>query len=200
MADLPSGPRVLLAASAVGYYGDTGEHEVDESAPRGSDFVSGLCTEWEAAAAPAQSAGIRVAHLRSGIVLSPRGGMLSRLKPLALVGLAGRMGSGRQFIPWISLADEVAAIRFVLDNDLAGPVNLTAPAPARNVELMTTLAHLLHRPAVIPAPAFALRIVLGELAQSILTGQRAVPAKLVAARFTHRHADLESALRWALSR
>jgi uncharacterized protein (TIGR01777 family) len=199
MAGLSSGPRILLSASAVGYYGDTGDREVDESAPRGSGFLAELCEEWETATAPANHAGVRVAHLRSGIVLASRGGLLARLRPIVRLGVAGRLGTGRQFMSWISLADEIAAIRFLLEHEVAGPVNLTSPAPVRNAELITTLAHLMHRPAALPVPAFALRIVLGELADDALAGQRAQPAKLSAAGFSHRHADVESALRWTLS-
>jgi uncharacterized protein (TIGR01777 family) len=141
-----------------------------------------------------------VAHLRTGLVLSGDGGLLKRLKPIVSLGVAGRLGSGRQYLPWISLADEIAAIRFLLDHAVSGPVNLTGPDPVRNAELVATLARLLHRPAIVPTPAFALRVVLGEFAQDTLTGQRAVPAKLVAAGFTHQHGDVESALRWALGR
>jgi uncharacterized protein len=198
MAGLADGPRVLLSASAVGYYGDTGERMVDESAPRGDGFLAELCADWEAATRPAEDAGIRVAHLRTGLVLSGEGGLLKRLRPIVSLGVAGRLGSGRQYMPWISLADEISAIRFVLEREVSGPVNLTGPDPVRNAELIAALARLLHRPAVVPTPAFALRIVLGEFAQDTLTGQRALPAKLFAAGFEHAHADVESALRWAL--
>jgi uncharacterized protein (TIGR01777 family) len=200
MARREDGPRVLVSASAVGYYGDTGEREVDESAPRGAGFLAELCERWEAATRPAEDAAIRVAHLRTGLVLSGDGGLLKRLKPIVALGVAGRLGSGRQFMPWISLADEIAAIGFLLERDVRGPVNLTGPQPVRNAELIATLARLLHRPAVVPTPAFAVRIALGEFAQDTLTGQRAVPKKLLAAGFTHRHGDIESALRWALGR
>jgi uncharacterized protein len=199
IAGLQDGPRILLSASAVGYYGDTGERAVDESAPHGAGFLAELCADWEAAAAPAEQVGIRVARLRSGIILAGRGPLIARLRPFVRLGVAGRLGTGKQFISWISLADEVAAIRFLLDHEVSGPVNLTAPAAVRNAELIATLARLLHRPAVVPAPAFALRIVLGELAQDALTGQRALPAKLTAAGFAYRHTDVESALRWALA-
>jgi uncharacterized protein (TIGR01777 family) len=200
MAGLADGPRVLVSASAVGYYGDTGDREVDESGPRGPGFLAELCEQWEAATSPAEDAGVRIVHLRTGLVLSGDGGLLKRLKPIVALGAAGRLGSGRQFMPWISLADEIAAIRFVLEHEVRGPVNLTGPEPVRNAELIGTLARLMHRPAVVPTPAFALRIVLGEFAQDTLTGQRAVPRKLLDASFTHEHADVESALRWALRR
>jgi uncharacterized protein (TIGR01777 family) len=200
MSGMSDGPRVLLSASAVGYYGDTGERIIDESAPHGAGFLAGLCADWEAATKPAEDAGIRVAHLRTGLVLSADGGLLKRLRPFVSLGVAGRLGSGRQYLPWISLADEIAAIRFLLQHEVSGPVNLTGPEPVRNAELISTLARLSHRPAIVPTPAFALRIVLGEFAQDTLTGQRAVPAKLLAAGFTHEHTDVESALRWALGR
>lgn len=193
------GPPVFLAASAIGYYGDTGERQVDETAGCGQGFLAELCRDWEAATAPAVDAGARVVNLRTGIVLTRSGGLVKRLVPIVRLGVAGRLGSGRQFIPWISLADEVAAIRFLLEHDVSGPVNLAAPVPARNAEFVSTLARLLHRPAAIPVPAFAMKIALGELAQDALGGQRAVPSKLLAAGFSPEHADLESALRWALA-
>jgi uncharacterized protein len=199
MAALDDGPRVLVSASAVGYYGDTGDREVDETGPRGAGFLAELCEQWEAATLPAEGAGIRVAQVRTGLVLSGSGDLLKRLKWIVRLGAGGRLGSGRQFMPWISLADEIAAIRFMLEHDLRGPVNLTGPDPVRNAEFIATLARLLHRPALVPTPAFALRIALGEFAHEVLTGQRAVPKKLLDAGFRHEHSDLESALRWALA-
>lgn len=194
------GPRVFLAASAVGYYGDTGDREVTESAGPGSGFLAELCVRWEAAAAPARDAGVRVVPLRTGLVLSGDGGLLKRLRPLVRAGVAGRLGSGRQFLPWILLADEVRAIQFLLEHEVSGPANLTGPAPVRNVEFMAALGRVLHRPTVLPTPGFALRIALGEFASDVLAGQRALPAKLLDAGFRHEHAELESALRWALGR
>jgi uncharacterized protein (TIGR01777 family) len=194
------GPRILIVASAVGYYGDTGDRLVDEDSPAGSSFLSKVCTQWEAAADPARSAGVRVVHLRTGLVLSRDGGLLKRLKPLVQVGVAGKLGSGKQFMPWISLRDEVRAIEYVLTHEVSGPANLTAPAPARNAEFMSTLGSVLHRPTVLPTPGFAIRAVLGEFATDVLTGQRAVPAVLTKAGFAFEHNDLESALRWALDR
>ena len=194
-----AGARVLVCASAVGYYGDTGDDEVDETAPAGTGFLAELCQQWEAAAQPARDAGVRVAHLRTGIVLSRRSPLLKRLVPAVRLGVAGRTGSGQQFVPWISLADEVSAIMHVIAHDISGPVNLTAPQPARNADLIATLARLLHRPAVVPTPAFALRLVLGELAEDALVGQRALPAVLESTGFAFRHTDLRDALTWALS-
>jgi uncharacterized protein (TIGR01777 family) len=192
-------PRTLIVASAVGYYGDTGDWVVTEEAPPGDGFLSDVCVQWEAAATPAREAGIRVVHLRTGLVLGD-GGLLGRLKPVVQLGVAGRIGSGRQFMPWITLHDHVRAMRFLLAGDLAGPVNLTAPAPVRNAEFMSTLGRVLHRPTMVPTPAFALKAVLGELADDVLTGQRAVPAALTAAGYEFEHTDLEPGLRWALGR
>lgn len=195
-----AGTGVLITASAVGYYGDTGEAEVDESAPSGTGFLARLCADWEAAAAPAQEAGARVVQLRTGIVLTRRGGLVRRLLPIVRLGVAGRVGSGRQFIPWISLADEVGAIRFALEHPLEGPVNLTGPNPARNAEFVAELARLVHRPSLVPVPGSAIRLLLGkELAQEALGGQRAVPAKLLTAGFRHQHEDLTAALSAALT-
>lgn len=185
----------LIAASAVGYYGDTGEAIIDEAAPSGSGFLAGLCLDWEAAAEPARAAGARVVALRSGVVLAGQGGFVARLRPFVRMGIAGRQGSGRQFVPWVSLADEVRAIRFLLDSDLSGPVNVTAPHPVRNAELVTTFAQLMHRPAMIPTPGVALRLLLGEFAADVLGGQRAVPGKLTTAGFAFYDTDVEATLR-----
>ncbi len=190
----------FVCASGIDYYGDTGDQVVDESAPNGSTFLAGVCADWEAAADPAREAGARVVHLRSGLVISRRGGAVARLRPIVRMGLGGRLGSGRQYQPWVSLSDEVAAIRFLLDSELAGPVNLAAPNPVRNAEFVAELARRLHRRAVLPAPRFALRIVLGEFADDLLTGQRAVPARLTAAGFAFEHPTLADALRDAFAR
>jgi hypothetical protein len=193
------GPRVFVVASAVGYYGDTGDHEVDEDAPPGDTFLAQLCVQWEAAADPARDAGVRVTHLRTGLVLTKDGGLLKKLVPIVKAGVAGKLGNGKQFMPWISLTDEIAAMRFLLEHDLAGPVNLTAPTPVRNAELTHTLGEVLHRPTVLPVPGFAARIALGEFAEDVLTGQRAVPARLRAAGFGFTHTDLAEALRAELN-
>lgn len=194
------GPPLFIAASAVGYYGDTGDRVVDESAPPGDSFLGEVCTRWEAAADPARAAGVRVAHLRTGLVLSGDGGLLKRLKPIVQTGVAGKIGSGEQYMPWISLHDEVRAIEFLLGNEISGPVNLSGPAPVANAEFMSLLGTVLHRPTIIPAPGFAIRAVLGEFAEDVLTGQRAVPTVLTGAGFAFDHRDAESALRWALDR
>jgi uncharacterized protein (TIGR01777 family) len=193
-------PRTFLAGCAVGYYGDTGDREVDESAPPGPNFLAQLCVQWEEAAQPAADAGVRVANLRSGIVVDRAADLIKRLRPIVLAGAGGRLGSGRQFLSWIALADEVRAIRFLLDADVSGPVNVCSPNPVRNADFIATYASVLHRPAKLPVPGIALRIVLGEVAQDALTGARVVPAKLRAAGFHYQLADIESALRAALDR
>jgi uncharacterized protein (TIGR01777 family) len=192
--------RVLLNASAVGWYGGTGDRVVRENAPAGQDFLAHVCEQWETATAPAEQAGVRVVKLRTGLVLG-RGGLLGRMAPLFKLGVGGRLGSGEQYWPWISLEDEVAAIRFLLTAPLSGPVNLTGPAPVTNAEFTRVLGEVLHRPTLLPVPGVALRTVLGEFAPvGVLAGQRAVPAALEAAGFSWTHPDLASALRWALGR
>jgi uncharacterized protein (TIGR01777 family) len=194
-----AGTPVLVCASAVGYYGDTGDSFANESAPPGTGFLADVCVQWEAAAQPAVDAGVRVAHLRTGLPLSRSGGLLHRVVPLARLGVAGRLGSGRQFMPWISLADAIDAMRFVIESDLRGPINVVGPDPARNADFMGTLGRLLHRPTVLPAPTFGVRALLGEFAGDVLGGQRAIPTALAAAGFAFRHQTLDEALRWALA-
>jgi uncharacterized protein (TIGR01777 family) len=195
----PGRPRILLSGSAVGYYGDTGDRTVDETAPPGRDFLGRLCAQWEAATRPAEDAGVRVAHLRTGLVLG-HGAMLTRILGLVFrAGLGGRLGSGGQYWPWISLADEVGAISFLLSADVAGPVNLTAPDPVTNAEFTAVLGRTVHRPTVLAVPDLAVSLGLGEFGRSsVLTGQRAVPAKLTAAGYTFIRPDLGTALREAL--
>ncbi|GAA4327577.1 TIGR01777 family oxidoreductase [Klenkia terrae] len=194
----PDRPRVLLSASAVGFYGDGGDRMLDETSPAGTDFLADVCVQWEAATAPAEAAGVRVAHLRTGLVLG-EGGLMAKLKPLFSLGVGGPMGSGKQYWPWISLRDEVDAIRFLLTADVAGPVDLTGPEPVTNAAFAKALGRVLHRPALLPVPGFALSLVLGEFAQlGVLAGQRALPRVLMDAGFTFTHGDVESALRWAV--
>ena len=188
-------PSVLLAGSAIGWYGDTGAHEVDESAPAGTGFLATLVTDWEAAAQPARQAGLRVVNLRSGIVLSRRGGMLRLLALPFRLGLGARLGPGTQYISWISLTDHVRATRYLLDHaDLDGPVNLTAPAPVTNAALTAGLARALHRPAVLRIPAPVLRSLLGEASGELLGSQRVLPRRLLDAGFAFRYPDLAGAL------
>jgi uncharacterized protein (TIGR01777 family) len=195
----PGRRRVLLSASAVGYYGDTGDRTVDESAPAGEDFLARLCQQWEAATAPAEEAGIRVVRVRTGLVLG-QGAMLTRVLGLVFrAGLGGKLGSGRQYWPWISLTDEVDALRFLLTADVSGPVNLTAPAPVTNGEFTAALGRVVHRPTVLTVPRVAVSLGLGEFGRSsVLAGQNAIPARLLEAGFTFTDRDLDDALRKAV--
>ncbi|GAB3154609.1 TIGR01777 family oxidoreductase [Microbispora hainanensis] len=189
MARAERGPRVLLSSSAIGFYGDTGDRAVDESAPAGTGFLADLARAWEAATAPAEEAGVRVTLLRSGMVLSGRGGALARLLPIFKMGAGAVLGSGRQYVSWISLPDWVDAVRFLLAHELAGPVNLTAPEPVTNAEYTAALAEAVRRPTMpLPAPRFALRLALGEFAEeALLAGPRVLPRRLLDAghRFAH---------------
>ncbi|WP_199430222.1 TIGR01777 family oxidoreductase [Qaidamihabitans albus] len=190
------GVPVFLSASGINYYGDTGDREVDESAPAGEGFLAELCVAWEEAATSAARGGARVVLLRTAPVLSGRGGLLGPLKPLFRLGLGGRLGDGRQYFPWISLPDQVAAIRFALEHEaVSGPVNLATPNPVTNAEFTRALGRALHRPAPWWVPGPALRVVLGEAAEEmILSGPRAVPRALPGAGFTFAHTDLDKAL------
>lgn len=194
-------PRTLLVASAVGIYGNRGDELLDETSPAGSGFLADVCRQWEAAAQPAAKAGIRVVHLRFGVVLGPGHGALEHMLPLFRMGLGGRLGNGQQWMSWISLTDAVAAVLFALETPaLAGPVNLTAPQPVTNAEFTRTLAGQLRRPAFLPAPAFALRLALGQMAdEALLASARAIPARLTAAGFRFTHATVGEALKAALA-
>jgi hypothetical protein len=194
-------PAVLVSASAIGYYGNRGDEELTEESPPGDDFLAGVCTRWEGATAPAAAAGIRVVIIRTGIVLAPKGGVLKQLLLPFRLGLGGRTGSGRQYMSWITLVDEIRAILFVLGHDqISGPVNLTAPNPASNRELTATLAKVLHRPSVLPTPLFPLKVRYGaELVENLLVnGQRVLPAVLSEAGFEFVYPDLEAGLRGIL--
>jgi uncharacterized protein (TIGR01777 family) len=191
---------VLVSASAVGYYGDRGDEVLAESSPPGNGFLSQLSAEWEAAAMGAEKLGIRTVITRFGIVLSKSGGALPQMLTPFKLGVGGRLGSGKQWMSWVALDDVVGAIRdAIVTTSWRGPVNVVAPNPARNADFTRALAHVLHRPALFPAPAFALRHLLGEMADALLlSSQRVAPQKLLDARFSFRFAELESALRHAL--
>jgi uncharacterized protein (TIGR01777 family) len=204
LTQLDARPSVLVSASAIGYYGDAGDRVVDETASSGGGFLAGVVRAWESAADPARTAGIRVVHPRSGLVMTGRGGLLPRLLLPFKVGLGGRVGHGRQWWSGISLVDEVAALRFLISHeDLAGPVNLAAPEPARNTDWTSLIGELLHRPTRLAAPTLALRAVDGLLgnqaSEMVLFSQRARPAVLEGAGFVFQHPDPESILRAALS-
>ncbi len=202
LAGLDAPPRALISGSAIGYYGDRGDEKLTEKSKAGGDFLAELCVDWEAAAQPAVAAGIRVALIRTGIVLAPGGGALEKLLPLFKLGLGGRLGSGDQFWSWITLEDEVRAIRHLLESEVSGPVNLTAPEPETNHTITTTLGEVLHRPTIFPVPRFGPKILLGgEATETFLyASQRVFPKVLEAEGFTFSHPDLESGLRSILGK
>ncbi len=189
-------PKALLQGSAVGYYGPCGDEVVTEGHAPGADFLAGVCVDWEASTAEVEALGVRRALLRTGIVLSGDGGALPKMALPFRFGAGGPLGNGRQWIPWIHLADEVGAIRFLLERDDAhGPFNLTAPQPLTNRDFSRVLGKALHRPSLAPAPAFALRLVLGEMAEMLLNGQRAVPQRLLELGYAFRFPEALQALR-----
>ncbi len=202
MAGMRRPPKVLLSGSAIGYYGARGDEELTEDSAGGEGFLADLCRQWEAGTAPASEAGIRVVHLRTGIVLSRDGGALRKQLPLFKWGLGGRMGTGKQWQSWIDISDEVGAIVHLLQQDVAGAVNLTAPNPVTNMEFTKALATVLRRPVFLPIPSFGPKLLLGgELAEALLfTGQRVLPTKLQSTGFAFRHPTLEGALREELGR
>ncbi|MFL5607659.1 MAG: TIGR01777 family oxidoreductase [Gemmatimonadaceae bacterium] len=197
---LPVKPRVFLSGSAIGYYGDRGDELLDETARPGDGFLARLTVDWEAATAPISDAGVRVVLLRTGVVLSPNGGALEKLLPIFRLGGGGPIGSGTQWMSWISLDDQVRAIEHALFAEkLRGAANLTAPEPVRNAEFATTLGRVLGRPALLPVPAFALELLYGEMArETLLAGQRVVPAALASTGFRFGEPTLEGALRCVL--
>jgi uncharacterized protein (TIGR01777 family) len=202
LASLQRKPTVLVSASAIGYYGERGGDVLTEDEPPTTTFLGEVVVAWESAARPAADGGIRVTHPRTGIVLSPRGGALAESLPLFKFGLGGRFGTGRQYWSWISLTDEIRALMWLLDHDLRGPVNLTAPAPVTNAAFTKALGAVLHRPTLLPIPKFGPAVKLGrELTQELLyTSSRVVPAKLLASGFTFEHPDLDTALRAVLAK
>lgn len=193
-------PSVLVSASAIGYYGSRGDEELTEDSGPGSDFLSDVCEQWEAATRPAEAAGVRTVRARTGIVLSGSGGVLQRMLLPFKMGLGGRLGSGRQWMSWIALDDQIGAFLHLLNTDVSGPVNLTAPHPVTNREFTTTLGAALKRPTVLPTPLTPLRVRYGrELVQALLQGsQRVVGAALADSGYEHRHPTLEPALRAAI--
>lgn len=195
-------PKVLVCASAIGFYGDRGDQVLTEASAAGRGFLPETCAAWEAAAEPVRGAGVRLVHLRFGIVLSPLGGALEQMLPPFRLGLGGPVGSGRQWFSWIALDDVVGAIHHaVVTPSLAGAVNVTAPEPVRNASFGATLGHVLGRPAVLPLPAFAIRLLFGEMGTELLLGsQRVSPGRLLASGYTFRFRTLEPALLHLLGR
>ncbi|MDA8217570.1 MAG: TIGR01777 family oxidoreductase [Dehalococcoidales bacterium] len=188
-------PRVVIQASAVGYYGPQGDEEITESHPPGHDFLARTCVEWEASTAPVEAAGVRRAIIRSGLILDAKDGALPRLALPFRFFVGGPLGNGRQWYPWIHIADEVAAIRFLIENETAsGPFDLTAPDPVNNAAFARILGRVLRRPSLFRVSAFPMRLLLGEMSTTVLTGQRVLPHQLQEAGFTFRFPEIEAAL------
>jgi uncharacterized protein (TIGR01777 family) len=202
IASLSRKPSVFLSGSAIGIYGARNDEQLTEVSTHGTGFLADVCEQWEAAAKPAVDAGVRTVYLRTGIVLSPKGGALKKLLPLFKLGVGGKFGNGKQWQSWISIDDEIGAIEYLLTANVSGAVNLTAPNPVTNAEFTKVLASVLKRPAIVPVPTFAPKILLGgELADALLfTGQRVIPAALNASGYVFKHTTLESALRSLLSK
>jgi uncharacterized protein (TIGR01777 family) len=202
IASADDGPRVLLSGSGIDFYGDQGDRMVDESSAAGTGFLADVCAEWEASTAAAQAAGTRVAHLRTSMVLSAQGGALRKMLPLYKLGLGGRMGSGKQWVSWISIDDEVGAIEHLLNSEASGPVNLASPNPVTNADFARALGHVLKRPAMVPLPSFAPKLVLGsELVETLLVeGKRVMPRVLEGDGYAFTHPTVEIALRAVLDR
>jgi uncharacterized protein (TIGR01777 family) len=196
LAKLKPPPRILLSASAIGYYGDRGDEELTELSPPGRGFLPDLCREWESQASRAESLGMRVACLRFGTILAPHGGALEKMLLPFKMGVGGRLGSGNQWMSWITLADVVTLIRYALENEQAcGALNTVAPGPVRNRDFTAALARALRRPAILPAPAFALRLALGEMADALLlSSQRVIPTRWQSLGYRFLHPDLPAAL------
>jgi uncharacterized protein (TIGR01777 family) len=193
-------PRALVSQSATGYYGDRGDAELDEHAPAGDDFLAAVVVAWEREALRAEQS-TRVACTRTGVALSPSGGALAKMLPFFRLGIGGPVAGGRQYVPWVHLDDVVGAMLACVDDDaLSGPVNVTAPTPVTNGEFSRALGHALSRPAVLPVPGLAVKALYGEMAEIVTTGQRAVPARLLAAGYEFRQPQLEPALRDVLGR
>src|SRR5215813_8770888 len=196
LAGLKNPPRTFLCASAIGIYGNREDEVLTEASAPGTGFLAETCVAWESAAQAAKNAGIRTVHLRFGVVLSAEGGALTKMLPLFRLGLGGRLGSGQQWISWISLPDLVSAVSYLIStSQIAGPMNMVSPNPVTNAEFTQTLARAVHRPAMFPAPAFALRAVLGEMAdETLFASARVVPAQLTQGGFQFNHAQLGPAL------
>jgi len=194
-------PKIFLCASAIGYYGDRGDELLNEESPPGSDFLADVCVQWENATSQAREKGIRTANLRFGIILDAGGGALAKMLPPFRMGVGGRIGSGKQWMSWIALADVVGAIRHALENEsLSGPINYVAPNPVKNAEFTKTLGRVLSRPTLFPIPAFGIRMVFGEMADALLlSSQRVEPSKLKSSGFKFQYSQLQPALRDILS-
>ncbi|MBT2448582.1 TIGR01777 family oxidoreductase [Streptomyces sp. ISL-43] len=199
VAAMAEPPAAFVCGTAIGYYGDTGDRAVDEDAPAGEGFLPEVCVDWEAAAAPAQEAGVRTVFARTGLVVAAEGGAWGQLFPIFKAGIGGRLGNGRQYWSHISMHDEIAALRFLVDTpSVSGPVNLTAPEPLTNREVTAAMGRVLRRPAVFAVPAPVMRVVLGEFSQDVLGSQRVRPARLLESGFVFRHPGIDDSIRAAL--
>jgi uncharacterized protein (TIGR01777 family) len=188
--------KVFIAGSAIGWYGDTADRQVDETSPAGDGFLAEVVVAWETASKPARDAGVRVVNIRTGLVASKHGGAWAKLLPIFKFGAGGKLGSGKQYWSFISMRDEIAAIKFLIDSpNISGPVNLTAPQPATNAEVTKAMAKVFKRPALFPVPAFALKTVLGEFSQEVLGSSRVIPKVLLDNGFKFTDPDIESAIR-----
>lgn len=197
IAKLPSPPTVFLSASAIGFYGDTGSIAVDETSPAGSNFLSQVVAPWEQATLPAQAVGIRTVLMRSGVVITPNGGALKKMLLPFKLGLGGKVGSGSQYMSWISLSDEIRAMAFLLNNEVSGPVNLTAPTPVSNQDFSKALGHALNRPAVFPMPECVVKALFGEMGDLLLLGSsRVLPSVLLEKGFNFKHNCIDDAFRF----
>jgi hypothetical protein len=189
-------PSVFIAGSAIGWYGDTADRQVDETSPAGTGFLAEVVVAWEKAAQPASDARIRVVNIRTGLVAAKNGGAWSRLLPIFKLGAGGKLGSGKQYWSFISMRDEISAIKFVISNSaISGPVNLTAPEPATNTEVTKAMSKVFKRPTLFPVPAFALKTLLGEFSQEVLGSARVIPRVLIDAGFVFQDPNIESAMR-----
>ena len=201
LAGLEQRPTVFVSSSAVGIYGDRGSEALTEESSHGEDFLAEVCIAWEQAADPAREAGIRVVHPRTGVVIAKDGPLIDKVELPFRLGVGGKVGTGRQYVPWISLHDEVAALRFLIDRPIEGAVNLTGPNPATNLELTKALGTVLRRPTLMPIPAFAIRLLYGEMGETLATvSQRVLPTRLLDAGFAFRHSTILAALSAAFGR
>ncbi len=201
LGGLEQRPSVFVSSSAVGIYGDRGSEALTEESSHGDDFLAEVCIAWEQAADPAREAGIRVVHPRTGVVIAKDGPLIDKVELPFRLGVGGKVGTGRQFVPWISLHDEVAALRFLIDRPIEGAVNLTGPNPATNLELTKALGTVLRRPTLMPIPAFAIRLLYGEMGETLATvSQRVLPTRLLDAGFAFRHSTILAALSAAFGR
>ena len=201
LAGLEQRPSVFVSSSAVAIYGDRGSEALTEESSHGDDFLAEVCIAWEQAADPAREAGIRVVHPRTGVVIAKDGPLIDKVELPFRLGVGGKVGTGRQYVPWISLHDEVAALRFLIDRPIEGAVNLTGPNPATNLELTKALGTVLRRPTLMPIPAFAIRLLYGEMGETLATvSQRVLPTRLLDAGFAFRHSTILAALSAAFGR